>query len=127
MLSSDAVKTLLSFRFTEGGPEFYAIGKVRLSLLGCLEKSLLIGHSTLRTGRSYSPRTLGSNFIRLPTMPGQGDLKKRAIAYAKARRPLIPLRANPPQGSESAFGDPFVGMPVVISGQPNVVPLCTKT
>ncbi len=39
--------------------------------LGCLGKSLLVGDSTMRTGRSYSPRTLVSNFIRLPTMPGR--------------------------------------------------------
>ena len=39
--------------------------------LGCLGKSLLVSHSTMRTGRSYSPRTLVSNFIRLPTMPGR--------------------------------------------------------
>ncbi len=39
--------------------------------LGCLGKSLLDGHSTMRTGRSYSPRTLVSNLIGLTTMPGR--------------------------------------------------------
>ncbi len=37
--------------------------------LSGLGKSLLVGHSTMRTGRSYSPRTLVSNLIGLPTMP----------------------------------------------------------
>ena len=41
------------------------------------------------------------------------------VALVALRRPLIP---SPPQGPKSAFGDPFVGVPVVIAGQPDVVP-----
>jgi hypothetical protein len=51
----------------------------------------------------------------------RGHLKKGAITYVKARRPLIPS-SNPPQGPKSAFGNPFVGVPVVIAGQPDVIP-----
>jgi hypothetical protein len=38
--------------------------------LGRLDKSLLVDDFPMRTGRSDSPRTLGSNFLRLPAMPG---------------------------------------------------------
>jgi hypothetical protein len=40
-----------------------------LTAQAALVESLLVCQFTLRTGRSYSPRTLVSNFIRLPT-PG---------------------------------------------------------
>ena len=39
--------------------------------LGCLFKSLLVDGFAIRPGRSYSPCTLSSNFIRLTTMPGR--------------------------------------------------------
>lgn len=43
----------------------------RLHCLSRLGKSLLVGHFTMRTGRSDAPRTLVSNLIRLSTMPGR--------------------------------------------------------
>ncbi len=43
-------------------------GSCRLS---CLSKSLLVGHSTMRTGRSYSPRTLVSNTAWIAMMPSR--------------------------------------------------------
>jgi hypothetical protein len=42
----------------------------RLYCPGRFVKSLLVRHSTMRTGRCHSPRTLVSNFIWLSTMPG---------------------------------------------------------
>jgi hypothetical protein len=39
------------------------------SCLGRPDKSLLVNGFAMRTGRSDSPRTLRSNFFRLPTMP----------------------------------------------------------
>jgi hypothetical protein len=36
--------------------------------VGMLDKSLLVGYFAMRAGRSYPPRTLVSNFIRLSTI-----------------------------------------------------------